>query len=270
VTLLLALLLTASGREASPQVLTPPSALREVGFDQKLGDALPLDLSLRDETGREVRLRDYFGRRPVAMSLVYFDCPMLCTVSLNGLVSALEVVSFQPGREFELLTISFDPREGPELAAHKKKGYLARLKRPGAEAGWHFLTGDAAALDRIAKAVGFRYAWDEETRQFAHPAGLVVLTPEGRIARYLYGIEYAPKDLRLALVESGEGQISSPIDQLLLYCYQYNPATGRYGATIMTVLRLGAVLTVLGLGGFILVMRRRERTAARESAGGTA
>ncbi len=262
-TLLLALLLAGPGREASPQVLTPPSALRDVGFDQKLGETLPLDLALRDETGREVRLRDYFGRKPVALVLVYFDCPMLCTVSLNGLLSALEVVSFLPGREFELLTISFDSKEGPELAAHKKKGYVGRLQRPGAEAGWHFLTGDAAALDRITRAVGFRYAWDEETRQFAHPAGLVVLTPEGRIARYLYGIEYAPKDLRLALVESAEGKISSPIDQLLLYCYQYNPVTGRYGATIMTILRLAAVVTVLALAAFIFVSWRREKSAAR-------
>jgi protein SCO1/2 len=268
--LLLALFLAAPAREASPQVLTPPAALRDVGFDQRLGETLPLDVTLRDDAGREVRLRDYFGRKPVALSLVYFDCPMLCTVSLNGLLSALEVVSFLPGREFELLTISFDPKEGPELAAHKKKGYLGRLKRPGAEAGWHFLTGDADALDRITRAVGFRYAWDGETRQFAHPAGLVILTPEGRIARYLYGIEYAPKDLRLALVESAEGKISSPLDQLLLYCYQYNPVTGRYGATIMTVLRLAAGLTVLALGGFILRSWRREKAARRGLAGRTA
>src|SRR4029453_246611 len=150
-----------------------------------------------------VHLGDYFGRKPVALNLVYFDCPMLCTVSLNGLASALDVVSFLPGREFELLTISFDAREGPSLAAHKKKAYLARLKRPGAEAGWRFLTGDKSSVDAIAKAGGFRFAWEEGTKQLAHPAGLVVLTSEGRISRYLYGIEYAPKDLQLALVESG-------------------------------------------------------------------
>ena len=268
-TLLLALLL-AAGAEPSPVVLEPPDALREVGFDQKLGQTLPLDVPLRDENGREVRLRDYFGRKPVALDLVYFDCPMLCTVSLNGLASALEVVSFRPGREFELLTISFDAREGPSLAAHKKKAYLARLKRPGAEAGWHFLTGDKSSVDAIAKAVGFRYAWDEETKQFAHPAGLVVLTPEGRISRYLYGIEYAPKDLQLALVESGEGKISSPVDQLLLYCYQYDPVKGRYGPTIMTVLRLASVLTILGLGGFVLRSWRKEKPARRPVAGGMA
>jgi len=266
VTLLVALLL-AGGAEPSPVVLEPPSALREVGFDQRLGESLPLDVALRDESGREVRLRDYFGRKPVALNLVYFDCPMLCTVSLNGLASALDVVSFLPGREFELLTISFDSREKPSLAAHKKKAYLARLKRPGAELGWHFLTGDKASTDAIAKAIGFRYAWDEETKQFAHPAGLVVLTPEGKISRYLYGIEYAPKDLRLALVESGEGKISSPVDQLLLYCYQYDPVKGRYGATIMTVLRLASVLTVVVLFGFVLRSWRKEK-AVRRLAGG--
>jgi protein SCO1 len=270
VTLLLALLLAGGGAEPSPLVLKPPDALREVGFDQNLGERLPLDVALRDESGREVRLRDYFGSKPVALSLVYFDCPMLCTVSLSGLASALEVVSFLPGREFELLTISFDSREKPSLAAHKKKAYLARLKRPGAEAGWHFLTGDKSALDAITKAVGFRYAWDEETRQFAHPAGLVVLTPEGKISRYLYGIEYAPKELRLALVESAEGKISSPVDQLLLYCYQYNPVTGRYGPTIMGVLRIASVLTIVALGGFVLRSWRKEKAARRRLAGGTA
>jgi protein SCO1/2 len=270
VTLLLATLLAAGALGSGTPALKPPDALREVGFDQKLGASLPLDLPLRDESGRAVRLRDYFGGKPVALNLVYFDCPMLCTVSLNGLASALEVVSFLPGREFELLTISFDAREGPSLAAHKKKAYLARLKRPGAEAGWHFLTGDKASVDAIAKAVGFRYAWDDETKQFAHPAGLVVLTPEGRIARYLYGIEYAPKDLRLALVESAEGKISSPVDQLLLYCYQYNPVTGRYGPTIMAVLRLASLLTVAALGGFVFRSWRRERAARRTPAGGAA
>jgi protein SCO1/2 len=268
VTLFLAMLL-AGGTAPSPVVLKPPDALREVGFDQRLGESLPLDVALRDESGRTVHLRDYFGRKPVALDLVYFDCPMLCTVSLNGLVSALGVVSFLPGREFELLTISFDSREGPSLAAHKKKAYLARLKRPEADAGWHFLTGDKASVDAIAKAVGFRYAWDEETKQFAHPAGLLVLTPQGRISRYLYGIEYAPKDLQLALVESAEGKISSPVDQLLLYCYQYNPLTGRYGPTIMTVLRLAAVLTVAALGGFVFWSWRKERAARRTLAGGT-
>lgn len=236
-----------------------PPIIREIGFDQRLGESVPLDAVFRDEGGRTVRLGDYFGARPVVLSLVYFDCPMLCTVSLNGLASALDFVSFTPGREFELVTVSFDPRETPGLASAKKKAYLARYKRAGAEAGWHFLTGDAAAIDRITEAVGFRYAWDEETKQFAHPAGLVVLTPAGKISRYLFGIEYAPKDLRLALVESGEGKVGGPVDSFLLYCYQYNPLTGRYSASILNVVRLGGIAIVLALGGFIFMMRRRER-----------
>ena len=238
-----------------------PPVIREIGFDQKLGGSVPLDAALRDEAGRTVRLGDYFGRKPVVLNLVYFDCPMLCTVSLSGLLSALDLVAFTPGREFELVTISFDPRETPGLAAAKKKAYLARYRRSGAETGWHFLTGDAASIDRIAKAVGFRYAWDEETRQFAHPAGLVVLTPGGTIARYMFGIEYAPRDLRLALVESGEGKVGGPVDDFLLYCYQYNPLTGRYSARILEGVRLLSVLTVLALGGLILTLRRRERAS---------
>ncbi len=249
---------TNPGPPRLPAAERPP-IIREIGFDQRLGSSVPLDAALRDEAGRAVRLGDYFGRKPVVLNLVYFDCPMLCTVSLSGLASALDLVSFTPGQEFELVTISFDPRETPGLAAAKKKTYLARYRRSGAEAGWHFLTGDASSIDRITKAVGFRYAWDEETRQFAHPAGLVVLTPAGTIARYMFGIEYAPKDLRLALVESGEGKIGGPVDDFLLYCYQYNPLTGRYSARVLEAVRLLGVLTVLALGGLIVTLRRRER-----------
>lgn len=264
-----AFLLTLAASAASAQRTTPAatpqtqsSVLREIGFDQKLGEAIPLDAVFKDEAGRSVRLGDYFGKRPVVLNLVYYDCPMLCTVSLNGLASALDVLSFLPGREFELVTISFDPKETPELAAAKKKGYLARYKRPGAETGWHFLTGDREPIGRITRAVGFRYTWDDETQQYAHPAGLLVLTPEGRISHYLFGIEYAPKDLRLALVDAGRGRIGNALDQVLLYCYQYNPHTGRYSASILNIVRLGGVLTVLVLGGFILAMLRRERGAA--------
>jgi len=174
--------------------------LREIGFDQRLGGALPLDATFRDEGGRVVPLGSYFGSRPVVLSLVYYDCPMLCTLSLNGLVSALDVLPFAPGRDFELVTVSFAPTEGPALAAAKKAAYLKRYHREEAAAGWHFLTGDADAIRRLTEAVGFRYAWDAETRQYAHAAGVVVATPDGRVSRYLYGIEYAPKDLRLAVV----------------------------------------------------------------------
>jgi protein SCO1/2 len=236
-----------------------PSALKDVGFDQKLGARLPLDLVFRDEAGRAVRLGDYFGAKPVVLNLVYFDCPMLCTVSLNGLLSGLELVSFTPGQEFELVTVSFDPRETPELAAAKKKAALGRYRRPGAEAGWHFLTGDAEAVKALADSVGFRYAWDAETKQYAHPAGLVVATPKGEISRYLFGIEYAPKDLRFALIESAAGRLGGPIDQALLYCFQYDPSRGRYNAAILRVIRLAGVATVLALVGFVIVQARRER-----------
>jgi len=246
-----------------------PGILQEIGFDQRLGEPLPLDLAFKDETGKDVRLGDYFGRKPVVLSLVYYQCPMLCTLSLNGLAGALEVLSFVPGQEFEVVTVSFDPREGPVLAAAKKKAYLSRYKRPGAAAGWHFLTGPKEAIDRLTRAVGFRYAWDDETKQFAHPAGILVATPEGRISHYLFGVEYSPKDLRLALVDSSRGQIGNVVDQVLLYCYQYDPRTGRYSAEIMSVVRLGGLVTVLALGGFILstTVRRRGRAKGPDPRG---
>jgi protein SCO1/2 len=239
-----------------------PAALRDVGFDQHLGETVPLDITLRDESGRTVRLGDYFRGRPVALSLVYFDCPMLCTVSLNGLAGALGTLSFEPGRDFEVVTVSFDHREGPALAAAKKATYLKRYGRPGAAGGWHFLTGDLASLQALTRAVGFRYTWDEATRQFAHPSGLLVLTPEGRIARYLYGVEYTPKDLRLALVEASANKVGTPLDQAVLYCYQYDPMTGKYGLLVMRVVRVAGALTVLALAAFILAMRRRDKAMA--------
>jgi protein SCO1/2 len=236
-----------------------PAPLREIGFDQRLGATLPLDTPLRDEAGRTVALRDFFRGRPVVLSLVYYDCPMLCTLSLNGLVSALGVLKMEPGRDFELVTVSFDARETPEQAQRRKKAYLERYKRSGAEAGWHFLTGDRESIERLTRAVGFRYVWDAETSQFAHAAGIVVITPDGVISRYLYGIEYAPKDLRFALVESGKGRLGTVVDQFLLACYRYDPAHGRYGAYAMGMVRLGAIGTLLTVGGFIAVMLRRER-----------
>jgi protein SCO1/2 len=246
-----------------PPMAATPGVLQEIGFDQKLGDAIPLDLAFKDEAGRDVRLGDYFGKKPVVLSLVYYECPMLCTISLNGLAGALEVLSFLPGQEFEVLTVSFDPREGPVLAAAKKKAYMTRYKRPKADEGWHFLTGPKDSVDRLTKAVGFRYVWDEATKQFAHPAGILVATPEGRISHYLFGVEYSPKDLRLALVDAAGGRIGNAVDQVLLYCYQYDPKTGRYSAAILNVVRLGGLLTVLALGGFMLTATRRRRGRPR-------
>jgi protein SCO1/2 len=260
--LLLPLLLAAAQAESGlPANVTPP-ILKEIGFDQRLGEKVPLDAAFKDDAGKDVRLGDYFGKKPVLLSLNYYGCPMLCTVSLTGFASALAILPMDAGKQFEIVTVSFDPREGPTLAAEKKATYVARYKRPGAEAGWHFLTGDQASIDRLTKAVGFRYAWDEDTKQFAHPAGLVVLTPDGTIARYLFGIEYAPRDLRFALVEASAGRIGTLVDQAILYCYQYDPATGRYGPSIMGILRALGMLTVVALAAFVLLMLRRERRAA--------
>jgi protein SCO1/2 len=269
---LLAILLALAPSLAAAQLGPPPpppatpGVLQEIGFDQHLGDKIPLDLGFRDETGKDVRLGDYFGTRPVVLSLVYYKCPMLCTVSLNGLAGALEVLSFVPGQEFEVVTVSFDPKETPELAAAKKKAYLARYKRKEAHAGWHFLTGPKESVDALTHAVGFRYVWDEPTKQFAHPAGVLVLTPEARISHYLFGVEYAPKDLRLALVAAAGGRIGNPVDQLLLYCYQYDPMTGRYSAQVLRLLRVLGALTVLAIVGFILTANRKRRPAARPAA----
>jgi protein SCO1/2 len=257
---LAAFLATASWVRAEEE---RPQVLREIGFDQHLGEAVPLDLTFRNEAGEPIRLGTYFGKKPVVLSLNYFACPMLCTVSLNGLASALNIISMSAGKEFEVVTVSFDPKETPELAAAKKKSYLERYKRPGAADGWHFLTGDAPSIAALTKAVGFRYAWDAETRQFAHPAGVLVLTPDGKIARYLYGIEYAPRDLRLAVIEASAGHIGNPVDQIILACYQYDPTTGKYGAAIMRMVRAAGVLTVVALAAFITLMLRREAAAAR-------
>jgi protein SCO1 len=245
----------------APPASERPRILTDVGFDQRLGETVPLDAVFRDEAGRAVRLGDFFGRRPVVLSLAYYECPMLCTVTLNGLASALDVVSFDPGKEFEVVTVSFEPRETPALAAAKKAAYLRRYKREGAAAAWHFLTGDAASIRRLTEAVGFKYAWDEATKQYAHASGVMVLTPDGRLARYLYGVEYAPKDLRLAIFEAAQGRILSPVDRLLLYCYHYDPTLGRYGRSVVALLRVGGVLTLAGLGALVLGLRRREAGA---------
>jgi protein SCO1 len=239
-----------------------PDVLKEIGFDQNLGGRVPLDLAFKDETGRDVHLSDYFGERPVVLSLVYYECPMLCTISLNGLARALNVLAFVPGQEFEVLTVSFDSKETPELAAAKKKVYLAQQEKPEAAHGWHFLTGSAESVARLTEAVGFRYAWDEETRQWAHPAGLLVVSPEGVITHYLYGVEYSPNDLRLALVDSAKGRIGNPVDQILLFCYQYDPSRGRYSASILNLVRIGGIVTVLVMAGFILSMTMKRRAGA--------
>ena len=246
-----------------PQTGTPastmPRALREIGFEQKLDQPLPLDLPFRDEDGRSVRLGEYFGTRPVVLSFVYYDCPMLCTQIVNALASSLRTMDLTAGQEFDVVLVSFDPRETPALAKQKKAEYLQRYGRPEAAGGWHFLTGEEPAIKQITQAAGFRYVWDEDTKQFAHPSGVIVVTPDGRPARYLFGIEYGPRDLRFALMEASKGRIGSAVDQLLLFCYHYDPMTGRYGFVVMRVLRVAGVATVLAIVAFIFFMVRREK-----------
>lgn len=238
-----------------------PTALRDVRIEQKLDQQLPLDLVFRDENGQQVKLGQYFGNKPVIISLVYYDCPMLCTQILNGMVTSFRVLPFQVGKEFDVVSISFDPRETAELAATKKKvyvDYLPEKMRAGAQSGWHFLTGDPASIERITDAVGFRYHYDEKTKQFAHASAIMVATPEGKLSRYFYGVEYPARDLRLGLMESSQHRIGTLADELLLYCYHYDPATGKYGAAVMRVLRIMGVITMLGIVAMILFLKQRN------------
>jgi protein SCO1/2 len=237
----------------------PPPPTKEVGFDQKLGAQVPLDLVFRDESGKDVKLSQYFGKKPVILHLMYFECPMLCGMAIEGLLRSLRALSFDAGREFEVVTVSFDPREGPELAKAKKANVIETYARPGAGNGWHFLTGSEASIRALTQSVGFRYVWDAEQKQFAHATGVVVLTPGGKISRYFFGIEYPAKDLRLGIIDSGTEKIGSLTDQLLLMCYHYDPRVGRYTPAITRILKAGAALTVVGLAAFIATMLRRER-----------
>jgi len=242
---------------------TRPAMLREVGIEQRLGRDLPLDALFADELGRPVRLGQYFGRRPVILVLAYYNCPMLCTQVFNGLVSSLRVVGFDAGKEFEVVAVSFDPRDRPRDAAAKKKAYVDEYRRPGAALGWHFLTGGSGSIERITRAAGFRYKYDENTGQFAHSTAIYVATPEGKLSRYFYGIEYGPRDLRLALVEASSGRIGSPVDQILLYCYHYDPKLARYSAAIMGMVRIGGAAAVVILSTFLIIMWRRDRLRQR-------
>jgi protein SCO1 len=241
-----------------------PSILDQVGLDQRLNQQVPLDLTFVDDHGQPVQLQQYFGSKPVILMLVYYQCPMLCTQVLSGFTGAMNGIRrFDIGREFNVVTVSIDPRDTAEDAAAAKKKYLQRYRRPEAEQGWHFLTGKKDQIDALAQAVGFRYAWDPEIKQYAHASGIMLLTPQGRVAQYYYGIEYAPRDIQLGLIEASKGKIGNVADQVLLYCYHYDPRQGRYGAVIFNILRLSALATVLALAGFMLVMFRRDLLAAR-------
>jgi protein SCO1/2 len=238
---------------------SPAEVIQKVAFEQKINQPLPLELAFRDEAGRAVALGDYFDRRPVVLALVYYECPMLCTYVLDGLVRTLKPLSFNPGQDFEVVIVSFSPKETPELAAAKKENYLKSYGRPQTANGWHFLTGEPEAIRALTEAVGFRYLYDEETNQYAHASGLVVLTPQGKMFRYFYGIDYPPRDLRLALVEASANKLGTVTDQLLLFCYHYDPTTGKYGLLITRVLQTLCLSTVLALGIFLVMMFRRER-----------
>lgn len=243
-----------------------PGLLKQIGIDQRLNAQVPLDLMFKDETGRDVRLGEYFGRRPVVFALVYYECPMLCTQVLNGMVSALSVLTFDAGKEYDVVAVSINPKEGPGLAAQKKQAYLERYGRPQSAGGWHFLTGKEENIQKLAAAVGFRYAFDESIQQYAHGAGIEILTPGGVIAKYFYGIEFSARDIRFGLIEASDERIGTVIDSALMLCYHYDPATGKYGATVLRAVRIGAVATTLAFLSFLVVSLRRERAAHRDAA----
>jgi protein SCO1/2 len=259
---LAALALCLLGGASHAQPLSQEQVER-IGIDQRLAEQLPLDLVFADERGQQVKLGQYFGARPVVLTLVYYECPMLCTQVLNGLVRTLRMLSFEMARDYEVVTLSFDPRETAQLAAAKKAEYAKALGKPGAEAGWHFLTGSQEQIDQLAKAVGFRYEFDQRSGQYIHAAGIAVATPAGRLARYFYGVEYSPKDLRLGLIEAANEQIGSPVDQFMLLCFSYDPASGKYTLAVLKTLRLAGGVTLLVLGLYVLVALRRERRSRR-------
>jgi protein SCO1/2 len=235
-----------------------PAALKDIGFDQHLDQQVPAELEFVDDHGRPVRMGDYFQQGPIVLVPAYYRCPMLCNQVLNGLTHALRETPFTVGAELQVVIVSIDPAETPSLAAEKKKAYLRLYQKPESADGWHFLTGRPEAIRRLTDSIGFRYAWDERTGQFAHAAGIVILTPSGRIARYFYDVRYPGRDMRLGLVEASHNKIGSPIDQVLLFCFHYDPSAGRYGAAITNLVRVGGVLTVIGLASFIGFLRRRE------------
>jgi protein SCO1/2 len=272
VSALAAVLALAAGTRASAQPAAPsygqpsaapPAGLGEVGIDQRLGASLPLEAVFRDETGRTVRLGDYFGRRPVLVGFVYYQCPMLCGYVEAGVESALRALPFTAGRQFDLLLVSFDPADIPSIAATKRTDFLEKYARPGADKGVHFLTGPPESIAAVTKAAGFRYARDEETKTLAHAAGVMLATPEGKLSQYFYGIEYSPRDLKFAMMEASKDKIGTPVDRLILYCSHYDPRSGKYGLVVMRVVRLAGLATVGSLGAFMIVMFRRDRKKAR-------
>ena len=236
-----------------------PAILRGAGITQLLNQQVPRDLIFRNESGKAVRLGDYLGRKPIVLSMIYFNCPSLCTEVLNGELRALQGIPLNMGKDYEAITVSFDPKDSAAEAEIKSRIYTGLYGRPGSAGGWHFLTGEQKSIDALTAAVGFRDVYDRDSGQFAHAAAIMILTPEGRVARYFYGLQYPTRDVRLGLVEASEGRIGSPTDAALLFCYHYDPLTGKYGLMVTNLLRAGGAITVLVLGIFVWVMFRRER-----------
>ena len=258
-----------SPRKYDPTVDTSvglPEALKKIGIEQRLGETLPGDAVLRDENGKDVTLGSYFGKRPVIVAFVYYECPMLCNQVLNGLTGSLKGISLDAGKDFDVVAISFDAREHEksDLAKNKKAGYMERYGRPGTENGWHFLTGTQEQLDKVTNAAGFSYKWDEKSEQFAHAGGIMITTPEGKLSRYLYGIDYSPKDIKFGVMESSNNKVGSAAEQLLLYCYHYDPSSGKYGLAVLRIMRIGgiATLAVMGLMGFVFWRRNKKKVSS--------
>ncbi len=261
VVLAAAFIVMSSSVDASAQSQKQVPLLHDIGIDQHLNEQLPLDLMFRDEAGRTVKLRDYFGKRPVILTFAYYECPMLCTLVLNGLVKAMRAIPLVLGKDFEVVNISINPKEKPPLAAAKKNTYVKEYGRLDAAQGWHFLTGEEEQIRQATAAAGYRYRYDPEYGQYAHASGIIVLTPEGKFSRYFYGLEYSARDLRLGLVEAASNKIGSPVDQVLLFCFHYDPITGKYGLIVARITQALGTGTVIILGGFMILMLRRERRA---------
>ena len=257
--LLVLAIVTPASLSAAADAPRPDDVLAGIDVRQRLGEGLPLDAVFTDESGARVELRDYFEDRPVVLALVYYECPMLCTLVLNGLVKALRAMKYEPGEEFEIVIVSFDPEETSDLAAAKKAKYVDAYDRDSGGEGWHFLTGDVGSIERLTEAAGFDYVYDSQRDEYAHAATLMIVTPEGKLARYLFGVEYSSRDLQLAVVEASQGTIGGVVERFLLFCYHYDPALGRYSAAAMNLVRLGGIATVSGMVIFFMVMRRRER-----------
>lgn len=248
------------------QKMSGAALSREITIEQKLNEQVPLNLTFRDETGQEVQLKQYFGKKPVLLTLVYYECPSLCGLVLQGLLKSLRVINYTPGDQFEIVTVSINPKETPQLAAAKKQNFMKEYGRLGAAKGWHFLTGEEDQIRQLADAVGFRYVYDPKSGQYAHAAGIMLLTPGGKVARYFYGIEYSPRDLRMGIMDASQGKVGSPVEKVILFCFQYDPSTGKYSLAIIRVIQLASVLTVLALGGFISAQMYREKRRQKKEA----